>query len=169
MYDYKETDNLKGKHANMIVDPAKVRIGITFYSIASTSNTRSPSSSADYYWQAIIEVIDVLNQGIGYQNGMKFDFHWPPSEMIGLSNLEPYYPDKIDTTWKYLSKILKHTMKVLNNVDRYAKEAIYQESHRIDSPIWYLATDDKKKSQIQTNYYRSQTNNGRFWREKHRC
>ena len=145
VHDYK-LDNLKGKHANMIVDPAKVRIGITFYSIASTSNTRSPSSSADYYWQAIIEVIDVLNPGVGYQQGMEFDFHWPPirddrTEQPGT----PFYPDKIDPNWKYPKQNLKAYYEGSNNVDRYAKEAIYQESHRTDSPIWYLATDDKKK------------------------
>ena len=30
------------------------------------------------------------------------------------------------------------------NVDRYSKEAIYQESHLVDSPIWYYTTDRKE-------------------------
>ena len=29
------------------------------------------------------------------------------------------------------------------NVDRYSKEAIYQESHLLGSPIWYYTTDRK--------------------------
>tara|TARA_X000001036_G_scaffold77598_2_gene69284 strand:+ start:12521 stop:16522 length:4002 start_codon:yes stop_codon:yes gene_type:complete len=138
-------DNLTGKHDNMLTDPAKVRIGITFYSLPSTSITRSPTSSSDYYWQAIIEVIDVLNAGTGYQTGMEFTFHWPPlrddrTEQAGT----PYYPDKVDTNWKYPKQNLRAYFES-GNVDRYAKEAIYQESHRTDSPIWYYASDDKKR------------------------
>ena len=91
------------------------------------------------------DVIDVLNAGTGYQTGMEFTFHWPPlrddrTEQAGT----PYYPDKVDTNWKYPKQNLRAYFES-GNVDRYAKEAIYQESHRTDSPIWYYASDDKKR------------------------
>ena len=35
-------------------------------------------------------------------------------------------------------------MRKAKNVDRYSKEAIYQESHLVDSPIWYYTTDRKE-------------------------
>jgi hypothetical protein len=121
---------------------AKVRIGITFYPAHPAGESFSRTK---YYWQAIINVIDVINPGRGYSEGMTFDLLWPPPREKSIENItqSPYYPD-------YQGSFKKPNRKLIgwyernDNVKRSVKEAIYQESHNTNSPYWYFCSDRNK-------------------------
>jgi len=129
--------------SGMTSTPAKVRIGFTFYSMMATSADRGVQSSS-YYWQCLIRVIDVIDRGNGYQNGMEFDLFWPPvrNREGEKTNRTPYFPD-YRTDFQHPEQNLIAYYEESKNVDRYSKEAIYQESHLLGSPIWYYTTDRK--------------------------
>lgn len=129
---------------NMTAIPAKVRVSFTFYSLMATSADRGVSSNS-YYWQCLIRVMDVIDRGNGYQNGMEFDLFWPPVRSTAgeKTNRTPYFPDYRSGFQHPESNLLAY-YEEKKNVDRYSKEAIYQESHLVDSPIWYYTTDRKE-------------------------
>ncbi len=116
---------------------AKIRIGITFYParVGQASRTR-------YYWQAIIHVIQIIYPGQGYQEGMSFDLQWPPNRREDDENKSatPYYPD-YQNNFKLPNKKLVAWYEDKEKARRVAKEAIYQESHNTNSPIWYFCSD----------------------------
>lgn len=134
---YLDGDALEG--AGNPTAAAKIRMGITFYP------TRSPgqnSSRTRYYWQAIIHVIQVIYPGQGYQEGMSFDLTWPPARREDDENpsATPYYPD-YQSNFKLPNKRLVSWYEDRDKARRLAKEAIYQESHNTNSPIWYFCSD----------------------------
>ena len=76
------------------------------------------------------------------------------TSVIENKEIEELINSVIDSSWKSFNYSQldgndpKQNLRAYfesGNVDRYAKEAIYQESHRTDSPIWYYASDDKKR------------------------
>jgi len=59
----------------------KVRVGFTFYSSkAIPAEAGSPEGGSDYpeHWMCAITVLEMLQTGIGYSEGMEFDLFWPP-------------------------------------------------------------------------------------------
>ena len=145
-------DGLKGKDANMIQEPAKVRIGITFYSLMNSDKQRRTASTGRfYYWQAVIHVQNVIEPGKGYATGMEFDLFWPPirdkrTERAGT----PYYPDnepdpETGNSYRLPRKNLIAYYEDEDAVDRFAKEVIYQDSSDNTSAHWYMCSDKKKE------------------------
>ena len=148
IHDYVlDGDALQG--AGNISVAAKLRIGITFYP------TRVPTGQASrtrYYWQAVIHVIQIIYPGQGYQEGMAFDLQWPPNRREDDENTSatPYYPD-YQSNFKLPKKKLVAWYEDDKMARRLAKEAIYQESHNTNSPIWYFCSDrnrDRMKFRI---------------------
>jgi len=141
IHDYVlDGDALKG--AGNPIAAAKIRIGITFY---PAHHPNSGFSRTQYYWQAVINVIDVLDAGKGYSEGMTFDLFWPPSREKENENpsQSPYYPN-YQSGFKLPNRKLIAWYERNDNVKRTAKEAIYQESHNTSSPYWYFCSDRNK-------------------------
>ena len=67
-----------------------IRIGITFYPITFDKTT---GSKQVHYWQALINVIDVIDKGKGYAKGSEFVLTWPPIRDKTVEDPEttPYY------------------------------------------------------------------------------
>ena len=143
VHDYILTGGV-AEDSGMTSTPAKVRVSFTFYSLMATSADRGVSSNS-YYWQCLIRVMDVIDRGNGYQNGMEFDLFWPPVRATAgeKTNRTPYFPD-YRNGFQHPEQNLLAYYEEAKNVDRYSKEAIYQESHLVDSPIWYYTTDRKE-------------------------
>jgi hypothetical protein len=60
---------------------AKVRIGFTFYSTKGIPNEAGSPEGGNNYpprWMCAISLLEVLQTGIGYSEGMEFDLYWPP-------------------------------------------------------------------------------------------
>jgi hypothetical protein len=138
IHDYVlDGDALEG--AGNVSVAAKIRVGITFYPsrvpTGQTSRTR-------YYWQAVINVIQVIYAGEGYQEGMAFDLQWPPNRREDDENTSatPYYPD-YQSNFRLPKKKLVGWYEDDKMARRVAKEAIYQESHNTNSPVWYFCSD----------------------------
>ena len=143
VHDYLLTGGIE-EDSQITATPAKVRVSFTFYSMMATSADRGVSSNS-YYWQCLIRVMDVIDRGSGYQSGMEFDLFWPPvrSTEGEKTNRTPYFPD-YRTGFQHPESNLLAYYEEPKNVDRYSKEAVYQESHLVDSPIWYYTTDRKE-------------------------
>ena len=91
VHDYILTGGV-AEDSGMTSTPAKVRVSFTFYSLMATSADRGVSSNS-YYWQCLIRVMDVIDRGNGYQNGMEFDLFWPPVRATAgeKTNRTPYF------------------------------------------------------------------------------
>ena len=73
---------------------------------------------------------------------MAFDLQWPPNRREDDENnsATPYYPD-YQNNFKLPNKKLVAWYEDKEKARRVAKEAIYQESHNTNSPIWYFCSD----------------------------
>ena len=138
IHDY-TLDNYHGTGGSNYADACKIRIGITFYPITFDKTT---GSKQVHYWQALINVIDVIDKGKGYAKGSEFVLTWPPIRDKNVEDPEttPYYPDQRDDFAVPSNKILAWWENE-DLVRRTVKEAFYQESHNKDSVVWYSATD----------------------------
>ena len=139
IHDY-TLDNFAGTGASNYADVAKVRVGITFYPIQYESNNRQV-----HYWQAVIHVIDVISQGAGYTEAAEFVCSWPPIRDPSSEDLtqSPYFPN-YESNFSMPNRPLVGWFEDSDMVKRVAKEAVYQESHNKESPIWYFTTDRNK-------------------------
>ena len=142
IHDY-TLDNYHGTGGSGYADAAKIRVGITFYPVIFDNTT---SSKQVHYWQAMINIIDVVNKGKGYAKGSEFVLTWPP--MRGNKSTEdpsqtPYYPDQ-ETGFSIPAGKQLAWWENEEIVRRSLKEAFYQESHNKDSVVWYSATDKAK-------------------------
>lgn len=121
---------------------AKVRVGFTFYPARPPGQT---TSRTKYYWQCVINIVDVISPGQGYSQGMSFDLQWPPPREKALEDdtQTPYYPNYTNG-FKLPNRKIINWYEDTSTVKRVAKEAIYQESHNTNSPIWYFCSDRNK-------------------------
>ena len=135
-------DNYHGTGGGNYADAAKIRVGITFYPVIFDQTT---SSKQVHYWQAMIHVIDVIDQGKGYTKGSEFVLTWPPMRDRASEDPSqtPYYPDQEAGFSFPLGKQLAWWENE-DLVRRSLKEAFYQESHNKDSVVWYSGTDKAK-------------------------
>ncbi len=138
MHDY-TLDTLAGAGAPSFDDACKIRLGITFYPVITQL---TGSSRTVHYWQAMINVMSVMNAGSGYSEGQKFVLQWPPKRDTKTENAAntPYYPDQ-ESGFKIPHTPVVAWFESADMVKRMAKEAFYQESHNKESPIWYLSSD----------------------------
>ena len=89
-------------------------------------------------------------------SGQEFTFYWPPirdnkNEFIGQS---PHFPDQ-DPGFDMPKKLTAY-WEDYNIVKRAAKEAFYQESHNMQSPIWYTSSA-KNQFRVQFKVIITQT------------
>ena len=135
-------DNYHGTGGGNYADAAKIRVGLTFYPVIFDQTT---SSKQVHYWQAMIHVIDVIDQGKGYTKGSEFVLTWPPMRDRASEDPSqtPYYPDQEAGFSFPLGKQLAWWENE-DLVRRSLKEAFYQESHNKDSVVWYSGTDKAK-------------------------
>ena len=138
IHDY-TLDNYHGTGGSNYADACKIRIGITFYPITFDKTT---GSKQVHYWQALINVIDVIDKGKGYAKGSEFVLTWPPMRDKAVEDpaTTPYYPDQ-ESGFALPSNKLLAWWENEDLVRRSVKEAFYQESHNKDSVVWYSATD----------------------------
>ena len=141
IHDY-TLDNYHGTGGSSYADACKVRLGITFYPVTFDKST---GSKQVHYWQALINVIDVIDKGKGYAKGSEFVLTWPPirDKMVEDPASTPYYPDQ-ESGFEIPSDKLLAWWENEDLVRRSIKEAFYQESHNKDSVVWYSATDRKQ-------------------------
>tara|TARA_B100001173_G_scaffold303655_1_gene306676 strand:- start:160 stop:1014 length:855 start_codon:yes stop_codon:yes gene_type:complete len=141
IHDY-TLDNYHGTGGSNYADACKIRIGITFYPITFDKTT---GSKQVHYWQALINVIDVIDKGKGYAKGSEFVLTWPPMRDKAVEDpaTTPYYPDQ-ESGFALPSNKLLAWWENEDLVRRSVKEAFYQESHNKDSVVWYSATDKAK-------------------------
>jgi len=135
-------DNYHGTGGGNYADAAKIRVGITFYPVIFDQTT---SSKQVHYWQAMVHVIDVIDQGKGYTKGSEFVLTWPPMRDRSSENPSqtPYYPDQEAGFSFPIGKQLAWWENE-DLVRRSLKEAFYMESHNKDSVVWYSGTDKAK-------------------------
>ena len=136
-------DNYHGTGGSSYANACKIRVGISFYPVIFDQTT---ASKQVHYWQAMINIIDVVNKGKGYAKGSEFVLTWPP--MRGNKSTEdpaqtPYYPDQ-ETGFSIPAGKQLAWWENEETVRRSLKEAFYQESHNKDSVVWYSATDKAK-------------------------
>jgi len=135
-------DNYHGTGGSNYADACKIRVGITFYPVIYDQNT---GSKQVHYWQAMINVISVVNKGKGYAKGSEFVLTWPPMRERSAEDAAqtPYYPDQ-ETGFSMPAGKQLAWWENEDLVRRSLKEAFYQESHNKDSVVWYSATDKAK-------------------------
>jgi len=135
-------DNYHGTGGSNYADACKIRVGITFYPVIFETNTESKQV---HYWQAMINVISVVNKGKGYAKGSEFVLTWPPMRDRSTEDptQTPYYPDQ-ETGFSIPAGKQLAWWENEDLVRRSLKEAFYQESHNKDSVVWYSATDRAK-------------------------
>lgn len=137
IHDYE----LHNDDMDKVTETCKIRVGFTFYCPLPGGIQYSSSKTSGVYWQCIIRVMDVLNEGKGYSEEQEFVLHWPPRRRKELEDEDssPYFPD-------YNGHDLPRKMRAYFEDDfqtnRSPKEAFYQESHRQTSPIWYYSSSD---------------------------
>ena len=141
IHDY-TLDNYHGTGGSSYANAAKIRVGITFYPVIYDDNT---SSKQVHYWQAMVNVIDVIDKGKGYTKACEFVLTWPPmrDRAVEDATQTPYYPDQ-ESGFKIPSGKQLAWWENEDLVRRSLKEAFYQESHNKDSVVWYSATDKQK-------------------------
>ena len=98
-----------------------------------------------HYWQAVIQLIDVINVGAGYTKAVEFVLSWPPERDPIHENASntPYFPDQ-ESNFSYPQGKVVSWWENDEIVKRTAKEAFYQESHNKNSVVWYYGTDRTK-------------------------
>jgi len=116
-----------------VVNQAKIRVGFTFYASQGTNQLNRN-------WHCVIHLMQVISSGLGYSAGQEFTLYWPPvrnnkNEFVGQT---PYFPDQ-DPDFDMPKKLTAY-WEDYNIVQRAAKEAVYQESHNKQSPIWYTSS-----------------------------
>ena len=136
-------DNYHGTGGSSYADACKIRVGITFYPVIFDETT---ASKQVHYWQAMINIMSVVNKGKGYAKGSEFVLTWPP--LRGNKSTEdpaqtPYYPDQ-ETGFSIPAGKQLAWWENEDLVRRSLKEAFYQESHNKDSIVWYSSTDKSK-------------------------
>lgn len=129
------------------VNLAKIRVGFTFYAGEGFEASQG-TNHWNRNWYCVIHLIEVLSQGFGYASNQEFKLYWPPirndkNEFIGQT---PYFPDQ-DPEFDMPKKLTAY-WENYNIVKRAAKEAVYQESHNNQSPIWYTSST-KNKFRVQ--------------------
>ena len=135
-------DNYHGTGGSNYADACKIRVGITFYPVIFETDTESKQV---HYWQAMINVMSVVNKGKGYAKGSEFVLTWPPMRDRSTEDpsQSPYYPDQ-ETGFSIPAGKQLAWWENEDLVRRSLKEAFYQESHNKDSVVWYSATDRAK-------------------------
>ena len=96
VHDY-TLDNFHGTGASTYANACKIRVGITFYPVLVDTLTESKQV---HYWQAVIQLIDVINVGAGYTKAVEFVLSWPPERDPIHENASntPYFPDPVSYT-----------------------------------------------------------------------
>lgn len=147
---------------------AKIRVGITFYPYSSgPGNTNFGRGRRRTNFYAIVELLQVLNPGFGYEDGQEFTLKWPldfekkekkwagqsTEAQIVDSTFSPFHPKynkpntygsasydvpaEIGIPYEYQDRSTGRGRSPVRN-------AIYQESHNKQSMIWYLRRSDPK-------------------------
>lgn len=148
---------------------AKIRMGITFYPYstgASLTTFGKAYRRSNFY--AIVELLEVLNNGYGYSEGQEFDLKWPidyekkqrkwadqgtPSQVVD-DIFSPFHPKHhkpntygVNTTYKIPQEVgisYEYQDKYQDTGKSPVRDALYQESHNKQSMIWYLRRTDPK-------------------------
>lgn len=135
------------------VTSGKIRVGFTFY--APTNDVQLNRN-----WYCIINLIKVVNVGRGYSPGQSFTFYWPPVRGNQQKKNEdktntPFYPDH--ESGFDMPKELSTYYEDRTKIKRIGKEALYQESHNKNSPIWYMSsTKNNFRIQFKVNIHSTQ-------------
>ncbi len=141
IHDY-TLDNYHGTGGSNYQDACKIRIGITFYPVLAELQT---GARTVHYWQAMIHIIDVVEEGSGYTTASEFVLTWPPTRdpLTEDTTQSPYFPD-YEPSFQLPSRPIVSWFEDDELVRRTAKEAFYMESHNKDSMVWYSGTDKTK-------------------------
>tara|TARA_B100001113_G_scaffold110580_1_gene89716 strand:+ start:520 stop:4497 length:3978 start_codon:yes stop_codon:yes gene_type:complete len=141
IHDY-TLDNFHGTGGSSYADACKIRVGITFYPVLVDTVTESKQV---HYWQAVIQLIDVINVGAGYTKAVEFVLSWPPERdpITEDPTQTPYYPDQ-ESNFSFPQGRVVSWWENEDVVKRSPKEAFYQESHNKNSVVWYSGTDRTK-------------------------
>ena len=141
IHDY-TLDNFHGTGGSTYANACKIRVGITFYPVLVDTVTESKQV---HYWQAVIQLIDVINVGAGYTKAVEFVLSWPPERdpITEDPTQTPYYPDQ-ESNFQWPTGKVVTWWENEDLVRRTPKQAFYQESHNKNSVVWYSATDRTK-------------------------
>jgi len=141
VHDY-TLDNYHGTGGSNYLEACKIRVGITFYPVVFDQTT---GSKQVHYWQAMVNVMEVVDKGKGYTKGSEFVLTWPPMREKSSEDATqtPFYPDQEEGFYIPAGKQLAW-WENQETVRRSLKEAFYMESHNKDSVVWYSSTDKAK-------------------------